>query len=132
VTGKGPFPGDSPVAIARRVANAYRSALRLNSRSYCDEIDQQMIGMGQRWVVPQLVTANNDDYVDAEQAADLAGVKMDTIRQWRARGRLHGELTANGWRYLVGDVRAVAEGVRTRRPRRPRNADTDQGRQSAA
>jgi len=119
-----PFPGDSPVAIARKVAQAYRNALRLNSRDFCNQIDEQMAAMGQLWVVPQVITASDDDFVDAEQAADLAGVKIDTIRQWRARGRLHGELTVNGWRYLVGDVRAVAEGIRTRRPRLPQHADT--------
>lgn len=113
-----PFPGDSPVAIARKVAQAYRNALRMNSRAFCDQIDQQMIGMGQRWVVPQVITADDQDWVDAEQAADLAGVKIDTIRQWRARGHLHGELTTDGWRYQVADVRAMSGQPRSRGPRR--------------
>jgi hypothetical protein len=104
-----PFPGDSPVVRARRIANAYRHDLQKADPDACARRDAQILGWGERWVVPEAVIYKDDDWITAAQAADLACVSADTIGQLRRRGRLMGVRRADGkgYEYLAGDIYAL-------------------------
>lgn len=115
--GAWPFPGDGPLDIARKVAHAYRTALRLNSRSFCDQIDETMVESGQLWIVPQEDRYEPTDDVTTAEAAELVSKPPGTIRQWACtphptiEGRML--LPRFGWRgrertYLVVHVREAA------------------------
>lgn len=115
-----PFPGDGPLARARRIAHAYRKGLHDADPERCAEVDNQMTRWGQNWVVPGAAIHQLDDYIGAADAADLGEVGLATVRQWRLRGRLAGHLDEHGrWHYQVRDVLKVAAETRRRQPRPP-------------
>jgi hypothetical protein len=100
-----PFRGDSPVVVARRVAAAYRARLALADAQSCAELDDLVAHRwGQTWAVPRIETVDAGDWLTPGQAADLASVKVDTIRQWRHRGRLSGVELDGRWWYLAEDI----------------------------
>lgn len=76
-----PWPGDSPLKIARKVAAVYREHLRTTNRTLCDTVDDAMVDVGQLWIVPQ-VEGDPTDTVTTAEAAALASVSRDTIRRW--------------------------------------------------
>jgi hypothetical protein len=101
-----PFPGDSPVVRARRIANAYRHDLQAADPDACARRDAQIVGWGERWAVPEAVIYKDDDWITAAQAADLASVAADTIGQLRRRGRLKGRprTDGKGYEYQARDI----------------------------
>lgn len=110
-----PYPGDSPVAKARRVAHAYRARLEDAQPDWAAQLDQRFVSWGERWVVPHLALFDLDDWLTPAEAAELGGVDTATVRMWRARGRLTGCRNANGdWRYRARDVIALLSAPRTR------------------
>jgi Helix-turn-helix domain len=118
VVGSWPYGGDSPIARARRVAQGYRARLDALDPASCAELDRLFADLGERWVAPRLLTVADDDTLTAAEAADLAGVSLNTVRVWRARGRLTGEQDARGsWRYRAGDVIELISNRRRRRGR---------------
>jgi hypothetical protein len=110
-----PYPGDSPLARARRIAQAYREHLMVADPDACTRIDAQLREWGEAWMVPRTIVCDLDDWLDPADAADLVCVTVATIRQWRGRGRLAGRHTRNGWRYRARDVIAVAATARKRK-----------------
>lgn len=109
-----PFPGDSPLARARRVTQAYRAALHDADPGMCGVIDQQMARWGQAWVAPSPEQHDLDDWVGPTEAADLAAVDPAQLRVWRHRGRITGRQRDGRWEYRVRDVMALIAGVRHR------------------
>lgn len=99
-----PYPGDGPTARARRVAHAYRATLQNLVPKACQALDDRMRSMGQHWVVPHRVAIEPDEWVSAADAAQLACVKLDAIRQMRHRGRLTGRKLGGRWEYQVRDI----------------------------
>lgn len=100
-----PYPGDSPAARARRVAHAYRAALSVEAPAACEKLDKRMRDLGQMWVVPDLITVDEDQWLTPAQAADLACVDTNTIRQMRRRGIVQGRRNPRGtWEYRAGDI----------------------------
>ncbi len=78
-----PWPGDTELAKARKIAIAYRTHLHTANPGVCDALDEAMRAYGQTWVVPMPVI--DDDGmgdITTREAADLVGVSVDTIRQW--------------------------------------------------
>lgn len=110
-----PFPGDAPLARARRVAHAYRSRLSELAPEACAELDARMRRWGQGWAVPRVVTYTPDSMLTAAEAADLAACDPATLRQYRARGLLAGHRRGNTYRYRAGDVIALFARKRQRR-----------------
>jgi excisionase family DNA binding protein len=106
-----PFPADTALARARRVAQSYRSALQLVDPVGCQRLDEQMIRFGQRWVAPTVVVYGDDDWLTAEQVADYAGVRLSTAYEWRTRG-LPSVRTNEGVRFQFAAVRAWLGGHR--------------------
>jgi hypothetical protein len=114
-----PYAGDSPVARARRVAQAYRARLEILDLDGCHDLDRLFADLGETWVAPRVLTVQPTDWLTAAEAADLAGVGVATLRQWRRRGLLSGERDARGsWRYWAGEVLDLVSSPRTRTRRR--------------
>jgi hypothetical protein len=111
-----PFPGDAPVARARKVALAYRHALLAADPEAAHALDRRMIGWGQFWVVPRDVVYADDEWITAAQAAELACTTPGYLRELRRRGRLHGRLAPDGRSYLyrAGDIYRLSTAVRRR------------------
>lgn len=121
-----PYPGDSPVARARRIAHAYRARLLAFSESQAGDLDHKFTSMGEAWIAPRVITVDVDEWLTPEQAADLGGVGVVTLRQWRSRGRLIGYRTVDGeWRYRAADILALISNTRTRTRRQGDVADGD-------
>lgn len=99
-----PYPGDSPAARARRVAQAYRATLDVYAPRACADLDARMRNLGQQWVVPGVVTYDPDEWVDPAKAAELACVEVDAIRQMRRRGVIRGRQVGKRWEYRVGEI----------------------------
>jgi hypothetical protein len=118
-----PHPGDSPVVIARRVAWAYRARLEKANPADCRDLDRIMSKLGQHWAVARPVTRRPDEWVPAREAAEIAAVSIDTIRNLRLAGRLTGrQVSERQWEYQVANVIALSAAPRTRKrnPDQPR------------
>lgn len=109
-----PYPGDSPLARARRIARAYREHLAVANPQICTQLDATCIDWGEGWVAPRVLRYDLDDWLSPADAADIAAVSMASIRKMRARGRLHGRRTAQGWQYRARDVLALVSEIRRR------------------
>ncbi len=106
-----PWPKDSALARARRVARSYRDALEGVDPSACEYLDTEMSRMGQRWVLPTASLYDEDDYLSADLVADFAAVRPKTVYQWRRQG-LPAIKTNEGMRFRFADVRAWLGGLR--------------------
>lgn len=112
---KWPFPGDSALARARRVALAYRAQLRARDTDACDQLDATMKDYGETWAAPAPARAYaDDDWLTPDEVKDELCITLSGVRDLRARGRLPGLSTADGWRYRYADVLTVMGQKRTR------------------
>lgn len=96
---------------ARRIAASYRAVLEDVGPDACHELDRQMIELGQDWIVPTVVTWDDDDWLSAEQVAAYAGVNLSTAYSWRSQG-LKSIGTNGGIRFSFGDLRRWLAGDR--------------------
>lgn len=118
-----PNPADSPVEVARRVAQSYRMALESVSPELCARIDGQAVEVGQGWVVPNAVPLNTDELMSAKDLEAVLFVPASTLRTWAHRGLLSKYTAEDGSPvYLVSEV--LAHRSSTRRARKARAADT--------
>lgn len=112
-----PWPGDSPLDRARRVARSYREALRRIAPEECERLDHHARDLGQAWVVPQMFPYQPDDQLDAHEVAEMCNVQVNTVRVWRTRG-LPCVKTPDGQRFRVADVLTYQQNLRRRRARK--------------
>lgn len=120
-----PYPGDSPLARARRVAHAYRAALNDADPQRCTVLDNQIRGYGETWATPTPDLHDLDDWLTPAQAADAAAITTNAIRLWRTRGRLPARQRTDGtWEYQLRDILAVLTATRRRRPQQLRSQPT--------
>lgn len=117
-----PWPGDSPLDRARRVARTYRDSLHSLDPALCATVDQRCRDLGQSWIVPKPLTYSADDQLTADEVADMCDVQPSTVRQWKRRG-LPAADTVDGVRYLVADVLAYHSERRVRRASKTVNPD---------
>lgn len=122
-----PFPGDSPVVKARKVALAYRSvaeelhkALLAHQAEAADpvaDLDQRFRKWGITWHAEATIVHSDDDWVSAKEAANLVHLSKGAISRLRATGRLKGEWRGyhDGYYFRVGDVYALSNEVRSRK-----------------
>lgn len=121
-----PYPGDTPLQRSRRLAIAYRQHLNTTNPDLCAALDEAARSYGEDWVCGSLLTTPDDELLTTAQAAEHAGVDIETVRQWRKRGyiSLHGQrlylqvrgLSERGWPlFLAGEVKEIADTTRRRR-----------------
>ncbi|GAA1600643.1 hypothetical protein GCM10009764_25700 [Nocardia ninae] len=105
-----PFPGDTALQRARKVASSYRAALHTIDPQRCAELDERAVELGQGWVAPVELPAHLAEYaLDAElSAADIEHfwrIPASTIRTWAHRGLIASRPALDGSpRYVVGEV----------------------------
>lgn len=116
-----PFPGDSPLDRAKRIAQSYRSMLYAADPDACEELDKRAQGLGEGWVVPSLITVDVDSWVTVNEAAELVGRDPFAVRRWIYRGRL--EAVKKNGRVLVKVGDALDVSAQIRRARAARRAD---------
>jgi hypothetical protein len=111
-----PYRGDSPLVQARRLAHAYRGALLLADQPACQRLDKLAEAWGLTWAVPRAVAYDPDEWLPPADAASVACISTDTLRQLRKRGRITGRKSKNGWEYKVADLWKLAHQPRGRGP----------------
>ncbi len=102
-----PYPGDTPLVRARKIAQMYRAHLRALNPDACDQADATAHQFGETWVAPKVVTAHDEDLLDPADAADYLCTSTANIRRLRLAGRLNGHHTDCGWRYQVADLKKL-------------------------
>lgn len=107
-----PFPGDSPLDRARRVAASYREAAR-SAGVEVERLDAHFARLGESWA-GGVVAVADDELLTAAEVEDRLSIPAPRVRQWRARGMLE-PAAASPTRYRVGDVRQLEAAMRTRR-----------------
>ena len=98
-----PWPADTPLDRARRIAQSYRDALFAHKPAECEHLDRKAAELGQGWIIPQVLVHSADDQLNTEQVAEFCNVQPRTVDAWRSRG-LKAIETNEGIRYLVRDV----------------------------
>ncbi|WP_433661062.1 hypothetical protein ACQPW1_01960 [Nocardia sp. CA-128927] len=105
-----PFPGDTALQRARKIAGSYRAALYAAAPQRCSELDRRAVELGQGWVAPVELPAHLVEHaLDAElSAADIEHfwrIPVSTIRTWASRGLITGKPGPHGVLvYPVGEV----------------------------
>lgn len=121
-----PHPGDTPLQKARRYVHAYRQHLKTANPELCAALDDAARAYGDDWVCGALITTADDQLLTTAEAAELAGVDIETIRQWRKRGYLSPTgarehlqvrgLTERGWpMFRADEIQHIAETTRRNR-----------------
>jgi hypothetical protein len=98
-----PWPADTPVERARRVAWSYREQLNALAPEACRQLDERTLQLGQKWIVPRLTLYSDDDQLTIDEVADFCDVKLGTVDRWIARG-LRSIDTPDGRRFVLSDV----------------------------
>jgi hypothetical protein len=105
--GRWPFPGDSPLVRARKVAQMYRAALGAADEAMREQCDATAVGYGETWAVPRLVVYADDDLLRPADAADFLCVSTSALGMLRSRGRLRGVWDGRMWLYRVAELRQL-------------------------
>jgi hypothetical protein len=112
-----PWPGDTELSKARKVAIAYREHLHTSNPTMCDALDDAMRDYGQMWVLPKPTTFEAEDAITAEVAGELVSRSEGVIRRWASTPHPDDPsrmlLPRFGWdgprrTFLVADVLAAA------------------------
>jgi hypothetical protein len=77
-----PYPLDTDLDKAHKIANMYRSRLRALDLDACNLLDDTVTAFGETWMLDKPEIVDPDREVTTRQAADLAQVHPDTIRKW--------------------------------------------------
>ncbi len=110
-----PFPGEAPVARARRVALAYRSALQQHAPDVAASIDDIMSRWGETWATPRVITYGPDSMLSATEAGDVLCISAAAVHNLRRAGRLAGIKDASGrWHYRASNVTRLSAEPRRR------------------
>jgi hypothetical protein len=77
-----PFPGDSELDKARRVARDYRTELMRVDPELCARMDDAARRLGQDWVTPQLALVDANTVITVAEAAEYMCLSESAIRKW--------------------------------------------------
>jgi len=104
---KWPWPGDTPLERARRIANSLLALMPdPDERAGYIAIARRF---GETWLGESLVLHDDTAIVTTAEAADIAYVRPGTIRRWHSEGALS---AVSRGRYVVAAVRECAEAKR--------------------
>lgn len=103
-----PYPGDSPLVRARKVAQSYRAHLHAANPDVCAAVDDMVKAFGETWAVPRIVIHDRGALLTAAEAADYSCLSPAALRQLRRRGRLTGHQLDGCWYYRVTDLDNLA------------------------
>lgn len=107
-----PWPGDTALDRARRIANSLIVLLPEEEREVWAA---RAHAIGETWLGATLLRWTADDIVTTAQAAELVHMRPSTVRKWHSDGHLR---AVGRGRYRVGDVLdCSAERRRARRTR---------------
>lgn len=112
-----PFPGDSPVVRARKMALAYRALAEGFSVRQVEELDDRFLTWGEQWHLPQPIVYSEGDWVHVTEAARLIHVNPHTLSTLRVRGRIKGRICRGkrrGFEYLYEDLMKLSTQLRGR------------------
>lgn len=110
-----PLTREQPLVRARRTAVAYRMALMQADKDRCAALDAQFTAWGEHWLVPRVLTHDPDEWVKPADAASIACVGVDSLRQSRRRGLIEGRWNGRYYEYRVGDLWKLGHGPRAQR-----------------
>jgi excisionase family DNA binding protein len=113
VSDKWPWPGDTQLDRARRIANSLLTLLPGDEQPMWQA---RAHGLGETWLGEDLIRWSVDDVVTTQEAAAILHVSDSTIRKWHSEGDLP---NVRRGRYRVG---AVIDCSAERRRRRERKA----------
>lgn len=127
--GRWPYPIDTPLDRARKIALMYRAHLGTANPNLRDQCDQTAASYGETWMLDRPDIIDPDREITGDLAAELAQTSESTIRKWASMEHPDkpGQplLPAAGWAgrrrtYLAVNVLAAAATVR--RPKTGREA----------
>ena len=110
-----PFPADTPLDRARRVAASYREAARAAGADVTG-VDRHFVALGEGWVAG-VETAMDEDLLTAAELEQALGIPASRVWQWKARGLLEPAASSPS-RYRVVDVRDLEAAMRRKRATR--------------
>lgn len=98
-----PWPADTVLDRARRVAGSYREALLRADPLACAQLDDWAKAHGQGWAVPSPWPYGDEELITRREVADLLHVDLRTVYVWHRRGLRYTD-TADGVRVKVADL----------------------------
>lgn len=112
-----PWPSDTHLERARRVARSYREALEAVNPGACENLDRKVEEFGQNWIRPEIDLSPEEwELLSARDLEVMVGVPASTIRAWAAKGKLTKRCTSDGAPvYLVEEVRQLLAESRKRK-----------------
>lgn len=108
-----PWPADTPLDRARRVAQSYRAVAADVDPDAVAAVDAWAVDHGQGWVVGSTWDYDEDELLTLDEVAERTHVERRTVYAWHRRGLPYTD-TVDGLRVRAGDL------VRWRRDQRLR------------
>jgi hypothetical protein len=100
-----PFPEDTTLERARKVARSYRALAMAADPAACAVLDERSEERGQGWVVPRADALDLDDLVGVRDLSHLLDVPEKTLYRWGREGKLEKRCAQDGsLAFLMRDV----------------------------
>lgn len=77
-----PWPVDTPLDRARKVAGMYRHHLKAAAPALCGTLDDTVRGFGEDWLLDREEIIEPDQELTTAEAAELVRVPVERIRKW--------------------------------------------------
>lgn len=116
MTGVWPWPGDTQLDRARRVARSYREALLNHFPDDAMDLDEKFVAWGEIWVAPQRSEVDLEEWVTVDVAAQHVGLTPKAIYAWVYKDTIEGRKGRDRrLRVKLGDVLEVSRELRRKR-----------------
>lgn len=116
MTGRWPWPGDTPLDRARRVAASYREALYRHFPDDAMDLDEKFVEWGEIWVAPQMSDVDLEEWVTVDVAAQHVGLTAKAVYAWIYKDAITAKKGRDRRiRVKLGDVLEVGRDLRRRR-----------------
>jgi hypothetical protein len=123
MTGRWPWPGDTPLDRARRVALSFRNALYEINPDAAMAIDDQVTEWGELWVVPVVETIDLQELVTIDVAAQHVGLTAKAVYEWVYKDWIEAHKGRDKrLRVRLGEAIELNRNLRVKRANRRRDA----------